>query len=129
MTPLLQSLKYDILLVQPPIRDFYLTTKRTIPYGLASIAANLKAAGFSVQILDALATRQSRTLSLPIEMAYLQAYYNRPDRSPFALFHHYKHFGYSYDTIGQWVKAARPLLVGISSLLRPMRLKPSRPLR
>ncbi|MGD9285943.1 MAG: radical SAM protein [Desulfobacterales bacterium] len=116
MTPLLQSLKYDILLVQPPIRDFYLTTKRTIPYGLASIAANLKAAGFSVQILDALATRQSRTLSLPIEMAYLQAYYNRPDRSPFALFHHYKHFGYSYETIGQRVKTAQPSLVGISSL-------------
>jgi radical SAM superfamily enzyme YgiQ (UPF0313 family) len=116
MTPSRQSLSTDILLVQPPIRDFYLTTKRTIPYGLASIAAALKAAGFSVQLLDALATRQSRTFSLPIEMAYLQPYYDRPDRSPFALFHHYKHFGYSYDTIGQRVKAAQPLLVGIASL-------------
>jgi hypothetical protein len=27
------------LLIQPPIADFYLTAKRTIPYGLASIAA------------------------------------------------------------------------------------------
>jgi hypothetical protein len=29
----------DILLIQPPIADFYHTAKRTIPYGLASIAA------------------------------------------------------------------------------------------
>ena len=106
----------DILLVQPPIRDFYLTAKRTIPYGLASIAAGLKAAGFSVQILDALATQQSRILDLPAEMSYLRPYYDKPDRSPFALFHHYKHFGHSFETIAQQVKAAHPFLVGISSL-------------
>ena len=106
----------DILLVQPPIRDFYLTAKRTIPYGLASIAAGLKAAGFSVQILDALATRQSRIADLPIEMSYLRAYYPKPDRSPFALFHHYRHYGRSFEAIAQQVKAARPFLVGISSL-------------
>ena len=29
----------DILLIQPPIRDFYLTAKLTMPYGLACIAA------------------------------------------------------------------------------------------
>ena len=106
----------DILLVQPPIRDFYLTAKRTIPYGMASIAAGLKAAGFSVQILDALATHQSRILDLPAEMSYLRPYYGKPDRSPFALFNHYKHFGYSFETIAQQVKAAHPFLVGISSL-------------
>lgn len=106
----------DILLVQPPIRDFYLTAKRTIPYGLASIAAGLNAAGFSVRILDALATRRSRTLNWPQELAYLRPYYDRSDRSPFALFHEYKHFGYSFDTIGQRAKAAQPFLVGISSL-------------
>ena len=44
----------DILLIQPPIRDFYLTAKRTIPYGLACIAAALIKSGFSVEILDAL---------------------------------------------------------------------------
>ena len=47
MTPSLQDSRYDILLIQPPIRDFYLTAKRTIPYGLASIAAGLIEAGFS----------------------------------------------------------------------------------
>ena len=116
MAPSLHSLRCDILLVQPPIRDFYLTTKRTIPCGLASIAGALRAAGFCVQILDALATRQSRKLGLPAEMAYLQPYYGKTDLSPFALFQHYKHFGYRFDTIGQRVKALQPAVVGISSL-------------
>lgn len=116
MTSSLQDSRFNILLIQPPIRDFYLTTKRTIPYGLASIAAGLIEAGFSVEIFDALATSKSRMVDLPAEMSYLQPYYGQPDQSPFALFHHYKHYGYSYDTIGQRVKKTRPFLVGISSL-------------
>ena len=116
MTPSLQDSRFNILLIQPPIRDFYLTAKRTIPYGLASIAAGLIEAGFSVQILDALATPKSRVVDLPQEMSYLRPFYGRPDQSPFALFHHFKHFGYSFDTIGQRVKKAQPFLVGISSL-------------
>ena len=106
----------DILLIQPPIRDFYLTAKRTIPYGLASIASGLIEAGFSVRILDALATSKSRIIDLPPEMSYLKPYYGRPDQSPFALFHDYRHYGYSFDFIGQQVKKAQPFLVGISSL-------------
>jgi anaerobic magnesium-protoporphyrin IX monomethyl ester cyclase len=106
----------DVLLIQPPIRDFYLTAKRTIPYGLACIAAGLIEAGFSVKILDALANSKSRILPLPPEMSYLRPYYERPDQSPFALFHDYKHFGCSFDTIGQQVREAQPFLVGISSL-------------
>jgi len=106
----------DILLVQPPIRDFYLTSKRTIPYGLANIAATLLKEGFSVRILDCLATAKSRTIPLPREMAYLKEYYGRPDISPFALFHQYKHFGHSYRDIERLAGKSRAWLVGISSL-------------
>jgi hypothetical protein len=139
MTPSRQDSRFNILLIQPPIRDFYLTAKRTIPYGLASIAAGLIEAGFSVQILDALATPKSRVVDLPQEMSYLRPFYGRPDQSPFALFHNFKHFGYSFDTIGQRVKNAQPFLVGISSLfsarfwsvfplfLAPMQMRPSKP--
>ena len=116
MMPSRQHSRCDVLLIQPPIRDFYLTAKRTVPYGLASIAAGLIEAGFSVQILDALSTAKSRVVDLPPEMDYLQRFYGRPDQSPIALFHQFKHFGYSFDTIGQRVKAAQPFLVGISSL-------------
>ena len=106
----------DILLLQPPIRDFYLTAKRTVPYGLACIAAALRQAGFSVDILDALATSRSRKIRLPPEMNYLKPFYGLPDVSPFGLFHHYRHFGRSYAHIQQQVERSGAFLVGISSL-------------
>ncbi len=106
----------DILLIQPPIRDFYLTAKRTIPYGLASIAAVLRQDGFSVEIFDALATPKSRPLPLPLEMDYLTGFYGQPDISPFGLFHGFHHFGYSLEHIGKMAKESGAFLVGISSL-------------
>jgi anaerobic magnesium-protoporphyrin IX monomethyl ester cyclase len=109
----------DILLIQPPIRDFYLTAKRTIPYGLACMAPTLIKSGFSVKILDALATSKSRACDLPQEMNYLRKYYGRPDRSAFALFHQYRHFGYSFDHIGKMAKESGAFLVGISALFTP----------
>ena len=109
----------DVLLVQPPVRDFYLTAKRTIPYGLASIAAALAARGFTVDILDALAAPKSRAAALPPEMADLEEFYGRPDVSPFALFHRFRHFGSSFDHIGRRAQASGAWLVGISSLFTP----------
>jgi anaerobic magnesium-protoporphyrin IX monomethyl ester cyclase len=106
----------DILLIQPPISDFYLTAKRTIPYGLACIASTLAASGFTVEILDALATSKTRDRELPQEMTYLQEFYGRPDRSPFALFHRYRHFGYGFDYLGRKARESGAFLVGISSL-------------
>ena len=109
----------DILLIQPPIRDFYLTTKRTIPYGLACLASTLIQDGFSVRIVDGLASTKSRILDLPEEMAYLNEFYGKADRSPFALFSHYKHFGYSFDHIAKTAKASQAFLVGVSCLFTP----------
>ncbi|UCH21228.1 MAG: B12-binding domain-containing radical SAM protein [Deltaproteobacteria bacterium] len=106
----------DILLIQPPIRDFYLTAKRTIPYGLTSIAAALIKEGFAVEVLDGLATSRSRIIGMPPEMAHLREYYFETDRSPFGLFNHYKHFGYSFEHLGQMARKSGALLVGISSL-------------
>ena len=109
----------DILLIQPPIRDFYLTAKRTMPYGLSSIAASLIAAGYSVDIFDALATSKARIRKLPEELSYLQPFYGRADCSPFALFHDFRHFGYSFDTIGKAARESGAFLIGISSLFTP----------
>jgi anaerobic magnesium-protoporphyrin IX monomethyl ester cyclase len=106
----------DILLIQPPVRDFYLTAKRSIPYGLACIAASLLKHGFSVEILDGLSTSKSRNIPLPEEMNYLSRFYGSPDLSPFALFHPYKHFGYSFEHIGKQAKDSGAFLIGISSL-------------
>ncbi len=109
----------DILLIQPPIRDFYLTAKRTIPYGLACMATTLINDGFSVGILDALASSKSRILDLPDELSYLSLYYAKADQSPFALFGHFKHFGYSFEHIGKLARESQAFLVGISSLFTP----------
>jgi hypothetical protein len=106
----------DILLIQPPIHDFYLTPKRTMPYGLAVIAGALRQRGFSVELLDALATYKSRVIPWPGELEYLRPFYGRPDRSPLALFHHFRAFGYSLEHIALKAKASGAFLVGISSL-------------
>jgi hypothetical protein len=106
----------DILLIQPPIQDFYLTAKRTLPYGLAGIAASLRQAGLSVEILDALATPKNRVIAWPGEMAYLDPFFGRSDRSPFGLFHTFRHFGYSLEHIANQARRSGAFLIGISSL-------------
>ncbi len=109
----------DVVLVQPPIEDYYLTAKRTVPYGLLGLAACLEKAGFSVQLVDGLASGKKRSIRRPPEMAGLDVYYGRPDISPFALFHGYRHFGYSYAHLARQVRLANPFLVGISALFTP----------
>lgn len=105
-----------VLLVQPPIQDFYLTRKRTVPYGLASIAASLESNGFEVEILDGLATPKSRVMDWPRGFSHLRRYYGRSDTSLFSLFSDFRHFGYSFEHIGARVRDRAPFLVGISSL-------------
>ena len=61
-----------ILLVQPPVEDFYQTTVRTLPVGLLYLAAALQRDGFEVEILDCQATSQKRVLDIPPEFAYLK---------------------------------------------------------
>jgi radical SAM superfamily enzyme YgiQ (UPF0313 family) len=106
----------DILLIQPPIADFYLTAKRTIPYGLSSVAAAVSQKGFSVAIVDAMATTKSRVIAWPEAMDDLFPFYGRADKSPFALFHRFRHYGYSLEHIGRQAKASGAFLVGIASL-------------
>jgi len=105
-----------VVLVQPPIEDFYLTKKRTIPYGLACIAASVRAKGFNVEILDALSTGKSGIIDYPVEFSYLKSFYPRRDISNFSLFHEFRHFGYSFEYIGTKIRDIQPFLVGISSL-------------
>lgn len=111
-----ESLQCDILLIQPPIRDYYLTAKRTIPYGLISIAAALRKNGYKVGVLDALANGKSRPAPLPRPLEYLSDVYGPADTSPFALFHQYRHFGYALPTIAERARLSGAFLIGISSL-------------
>ena len=109
----------DILLVQPPIRDFYLTAKRTMPVGLISIAAVLRREGFSVAVFDALARGKSRLQPMPEGWDDMAAIYGTEDHSSFGLFNRYRHFGYSLQTIGAVARRCGAFLTGISSLFSP----------
>lgn len=109
----------DVVLIAPPIREFYLTKKRTIPYGLACIAKQLEQAGFSCTIIDALARDKSKIIEYPEEFCHLVPHYGRTDMTFFSLFHHYQHFGYSFEHIANLVRQEKPFLVGISALFTP----------
>jgi radical SAM superfamily enzyme YgiQ (UPF0313 family) len=110
-----------LVLLQPPIQDFYDTSIRLQPIGLAYLKAAVKRylPKWEVVIKDFHRGWGRRTMVLPKELAYLKDYYPWPDRSPFSLFYHYFHFGASFETIAREVAQEQPDLVGISSLFSP----------
>jgi len=109
----------DVLLIQPPLHDFYLTAKRTMPYGLASLASALEAEEFEVEILDGLATRRRKAAPLPEEMSYLGEFYGEADRSPFGLFNRYWRYGHTLEHLGRQARRSGAFLVGVSSSFTP----------
>lgn len=107
-----------VLLVQPPVRDFYETSLRLQPLGLCYLKGAVKKFLPEVEVLirDYHAGLGRRTVPVPAELSYLNAYYGTPDSSPFSLFHNYYHFGKSYEEIGEELMEIAPDVVGISSL-------------
>jgi len=83
-----------VLLIQPPIEDFYITSQRTQPTGLLYIASYLSAAGIDVEILDCITGISPKTITIDPDFEYMRDYY-RPDASPAKLFCNYYRFGYS----------------------------------
>lgn len=110
-----------VLLVQPPIQDFYDTDVRLQPIGLFYLkaAVNKYLPEVEVIIKDFHAGCGRTTVKLPKELKYLTDYYPVADKSPFSTFHHYYHFGESFDEIERKIAALKPDLVGISSLFTP----------
>jgi radical SAM superfamily enzyme YgiQ (UPF0313 family) len=110
-----------LVLIQPPIQDFYDTAIRLQPLGLACLKAAVKKSlpHWQVVIKDFHHGRGRRTIPWPSELSYLKDYYPWPDRSPFSLFHHYYHFGTSFEDLAEEVIRESPDLIGISSLFTP----------
>jgi radical SAM superfamily enzyme YgiQ (UPF0313 family) len=110
-----------VLLLQPPVQDFYNTDIRLQPIGLAYLkaAAQKHVPGVRIMIKDFHHGWGRRTIALPQELAYLKDYYSKDDKSPFSTFYHYYHFGADFDTIAEEVAKAKPDLVGIASLFAP----------
>ena len=103
-----------ILLIQPPIHDFYFTFPRNYPLGLLYLGTVLKKEGFKVKILNALEEKKKITLKIPPQFSYLKRYYH-PNLSPFKLFDNFYHFGMEWKKIEEIIKKEKPQIIGISS--------------
>lgn len=110
-----------VVLIQPPIRDFYDTDIRLQPLGLCMLkgAVRKHLPTVEVQVRDDHHGCGRRTLPLPPALSYLKDYYAHPDTSPFRAFHHYFHFGAPFHAIAEEVAQLSPDLVGISALFTP----------
>ena len=107
-----------IMLIQPPIQDFYETDIRLQPLGLCMLKATVRKflPQVDIHVRDYHQGFGRKTLALPPDLSYLHEYYACPDSSPFSAFYHYYHFGAPFEVIGRDVERERPDLVGISSL-------------
>ena len=113
--------KLKVLLVQPPVQDFYDTDVRLQPIGLAYLKAAVKKHLSSVEIMikDYHGGCGRRTIAIPGELRDLVEYYPVADKSPFSTFHQYYHFGKSFDDIERDIAGLAPDVVGISALFTP----------
>lgn len=108
-----------ILLIQPPVRDFYQTPIRTQPIGLASLAAALVEKDHEVEILDCQVKGRRKKISLPEKFTYIEEFFPEGDLSPFRLYSGFYHFGLSFDEISSQIIKTKPDLVGISCQFTP----------
>ncbi|HEY2917944.1 MAG TPA: radical SAM protein [Candidatus Binatia bacterium] len=110
-----------VLLIQPPIEDFYDTDVRLQPIGLAYLKAAIKKHLPEVEVIikDYHGGCGRRTVPIPKELRHLSNYYSFADKSPFSTFHQFYHFGKSFDEIEAEVAELKPDVVGISSLFTP----------
>lgn len=108
-----------ILLIQPPIQDFYQTQIRQEPLGLAYLQATLQDAGFNAPILNCLDANNKKTITPPPELAYITPFYPVNDLSPFKIFGHYYHFGLSFENIFLKIKEIQPDMIGLSANFTP----------
>jgi radical SAM superfamily enzyme YgiQ (UPF0313 family) len=107
-----------VLLIQPPIQEFYRTFLRTQPIGLAYVAASLMRKGHEVEILDCHSEKR-KSIPIPSELSYLRDYYPFNDRSPFKLYTGYYHFGMEWEEIEKRIIHSKADAFGISSSFTP----------
>jgi anaerobic magnesium-protoporphyrin IX monomethyl ester cyclase len=102
-----------VLLVQPPIEDFYDTSIRTYPLNLLYIAAKIKDL-CDVSVVD-LRTDRKHVLALPQTFQDLAPFYRDNVYSPFSLFRRFHRFGATQDEIRQTIEKEAPSIVGVSA--------------
>jgi radical SAM superfamily enzyme YgiQ (UPF0313 family) len=104
-----------ILFCQPPVEDFYTTPDRHYPLGLLSLAGYVNDLPVQCKIIDFLHTGERYTLPIPENFKPVR-HYLPYDTSPVKIFHHYYHFGRSWETIASIFRDENPDVIAVSSL-------------
>lgn len=107
------SVGVKVLLLQPPIEDFYDTSIRTYPLNLLYIAAKIKDL-CDVSVVD-LRTGRKQVLAFPQSFEVLATFYRDDVYTPFSLFRRFHRFGAMAREVGQIVREEGPSVVGISA--------------
>ncbi len=99
-----------VLLIQPPLEDFYTTPIRLYPLGLLYVARVFQKLGFQVEVLDCLNPLRKRARSLPEKFSWLRPYLGHP-----LFFKRYQHFGLTLEEAVLRAGESRPDFIGINS--------------
>jgi len=102
-----------VLLVQPPVEDFYITSQRLQPTGLLYLASFLRRQGHEVEILDLLYPLKRTRIPLDDELAYLEGIF-KSRRIP-DLFRRYCRFGALPDAAARLIGSRTFDVCGVSA--------------
>ncbi len=102
-----------VLLIQPPVEDFYHTRIRTYPLGLIYLATKIKDL-CEVKIIDLRGGEKTTYAQNPF--LELSEYYREEIYSPFSLFKRYSRFGSRESEIERIIRHENPDVLCVSSL-------------
>ncbi len=101
----------NILLIQPPIEDFFTTPIRHYPLNLLYVARVLKTYGHQVEIFDFLTPLRKKQMSVPALFRYMQPFIQKHP----LLFQHYYRFGRPFEELERAISRFSPQMIGIAS--------------
>jgi len=102
---------HRIILVQPPLRDFYLTHHRMNALGLKVVRRLLEKAGCTVECFNFPRSGESAKISLPDSLSHLSPYLIAGERGPLSGFHRFRRFGPEFRAAASAVLKKKPDLV------------------
>ncbi len=100
-----------VLLVQPPVEDYYDTAIRTYPLALFYLASKLRDA-CDVSILDCRTGVKPKMLE-NTDFPELASFYRDDRKTPFSLFDRYSRYGLGREEIAEEIRSRGPDVVGI----------------